>query len=71
MKAIIYNLISSQEQETLPLKQRKQNVKLVNENGFCFIVCNRCGGEWIANTLSGEELRGRKCYPKPKCPVCE
>jgi Zn-finger nucleic acid-binding protein len=61
MRAIIYNRISDQ----------KQDVEFMNENGCNFIVCNRCGGTWIVNTLSREKLIGRKRYPKPKCPTCD
>lgn len=72
MKAIGYYRVSNQEQETLSLKQqRKQVVDYANENGLSFIVCSSCNGEWIVNTLSKENLRNRKYYPKPKCPTCD
>jgi hypothetical protein len=47
------------------------NVRYVNKNGNSFIVCKRCGGEWIIKIISKEELKLRKRYPKAKCPNCD
>lgn len=80
MNAIIYSRISSQNQEKTSLQQKtqnKQDVEVVSENGCSFLVCHRCRGAWFTSTLSKwvaypkGELKERKRYPKPKCPVCE
>lgn len=78
MNAIIYNRISSQDQEAIVFATKnKKDVEIVNENGCSFLVCHKCGGTWFANTLSKwviypkGEFRERKRYPKAKCPVCE
>lgn len=68
-KAAIYCRISNEGQRKSSLQQN--DCERVNENGLSFIVCHKCGWTGMANTLSCEETKERKRYPKPKCPFCK
>ncbi|MBI2600493.1 hypothetical protein HYW42_00920 [Candidatus Daviesbacteria bacterium] len=78
MKILTFSRISSQDQEKLALQQsHKQDVEVENENGCTYLVCHKCDGFWVVDTLSRwirypkGELRERKRYPKPRCPFCD
>jgi hypothetical protein len=55
---------------------QEQEIELINNKKFIFMVCGKCGWSGIASTFhkwiqsSNGELRERKRYSKPKCPFC-